>query len=58
MIRITTTALLGVALVYVVFAFILWDFNHYTWGYGGRYFFAIFATVAACASVAILKVKP
>lgn len=58
MIRTAITALLGVALMYALFAFVLWDFDPYTWGLGGRYFFAIFTTMAACASVAILKGKP
>lgn len=44
--------------MYALFAFVLWDFDPYTWGFGGRYFFAIFATMAACASVAIPKGKP
>jgi hypothetical protein len=57
-IRIAITALLGVALMYALFAFILWDFDPYTWGLGGRYLFAIFATIAACASAAILKGIP
>lgn len=56
--RTAITALLGVALMYALFAFVLWDFDPHTWGFGGRYFFAIFATVAACASAAILKGKP
>ena len=58
MIRTAIAALLGVALVYALFAFVLWDFDPYTWGFGGRYFFAIFATMATCALVAILKRKP
>jgi len=58
MIRAAIAVLLGVVMMYALFAFVLWDCDPYTWGFGGRYFFAIFATMFTCALVAILKGKP